>query len=82
MDNHTNHQSYPKMDHQDELTSDPQELLKLKHQADQHKAAFTEFARSVSGRTPVDSGPVSPDSHHEPDQQNNEKDVENRMIGD
>lgn len=84
MNNHnkTNQQSYPKMDHQNELTSDPQELLKLKHQADQEKAQFTSFARSVSGTTPVDHGQVSSDSHHEPDQQNNEKDVENRMIGD
>ncbi|MNP21408.1 hypothetical protein D3C76_1140230 [compost metagenome] len=70
------------MDQQNELTNDPQELLKLKHQADKHKAEFTNFARSVSGNTPADHGQISPDTHREPDQQNNEKDVENRMIGD
>ncbi|WP_410770843.1 hypothetical protein [Fontibacillus sp. BL9] len=67
-------------DNQPELTNDPQELLKHKHEADKQKQQFTNFARSVSGNTPVDNGQVSPDKHHEPDQQNNMKDTENRMI--
>ncbi len=67
-------------DKQQGLTNDPQEMLKSKHEADKQKQQFTNFARSVSGDTPVDNGQVSPDKHHEPDQQNNMKDQENRMI--
>lgn len=67
---------------QSNLSNDPKELLKAKHKQDQHKAQFTNFARSVSGDTPVDSGQTSPEQHREPDQQNTMKSVENRMIGD
>jgi hypothetical protein len=70
------------MDDKQDLTNDPQELLKAKHKQDQHKTQFTKFAHNVSGNSPVDSGQVDPDQHHEPDQQNTMKSVENRMIGD
>ncbi|MEF2966155.1 hypothetical protein V3851_09970 [Paenibacillus sp. M1] len=67
-------------DKQQDLTNDPQEMLKAKHEADKEKQQFTSFARSVSGQTPFDQGQVTPDKHHEPDQQNHMKDTENRMI--
>jgi len=62
------------------LSNDPQELLVAKHEADKHKSQFTSFARSVSGDTPVDKGQVTEPQHRETDQQNNMKDVENRML--
>lgn len=67
-------------DDQHDLTNDPQELLKAKHEADAHKAQFTNFARNVSGDRPTDHGQVSPDQHREPDKQNTMKTTENRMI--
>lgn len=72
MDTNNNHENKS-------LTNDPQEMLKMKHAADQHKAEFTNFARSVSGEAPVDHGQASPIPQREPDQQNNMKDQENRM---
>lgn len=65
---------------QNNLTNDPQELLKSKHEADKQKQQFSSFVRSISDPSSPDSGQVSPDQHREPDQQNNMKDTENRMI--
>lgn len=67
-------------DHSDKLTNDPQKLLKLKHEDDAQKAQFTNFARSVSGETPVEQGQEFTQQQRETDQQNNMKDVENRTL--
>ncbi len=62
------------------LTNDPQELLQAKQQADKQKAQFSSFVRSVSGEVPTEKGQVVEPQHRETDQQNNMKDVENRML--
>ncbi|WP_055106536.1 hypothetical protein [Paenibacillus ihumii] len=62
------------------LTNDPQELLNSKHEADKHKSQFSSFVRSVSGEAPMEKGQVVEPQHRETDQQNNMKDVENRML--
>ncbi|GIP61010.1 hypothetical protein [Paenibacillus woosongensis] len=62
------------------LTNDPQELLAAKQEADKQKLQFTSFVRSVSGDAPTEKGQVVEPQHRETDQQNNMKDVENRML--
>lgn len=61
-------------------TNDPQELLKSKHAADQQKAQFTNFARSVSGDMAHEHDQEILDQSRVPDEQNKMKSVENRMI--
>lgn len=67
-------------DHSDKLTNDPQELLHKKHEIDAKKALFTNFARSVSGDAPIEQGQEFTQQSRETDQQNNMKDVENRIL--
>lgn len=62
------------------FTNDTQELLSSKHEADKQKAQFSSFVRSVSGDAPAEKGQVVEPQHRETDQQNNMKDVENRML--
>jgi len=59
-------------------SQDPKELLKLKHEQDEHKRQFTNFARSASGHSEVEAGQeFSVD--RVPDDQNRMKSVENRQ---
>ncbi|MEO2203361.1 hypothetical protein ABGV42_06420 [Paenibacillus pabuli] len=58
---------------------DPQELLKQKHEQDEHKRQFTNFARSVSGQGEVEAGQEF--SHdRQDDDQNRMKSVENKRA--
>ncbi len=59
-------------------TQDPQELLKLKHEQDEEKREFTNFARSVSGHGEVEAGQENSNDRL-PDDQNRMKSVENRQ---
>lgn len=61
-------------------TNDPQELLKSKHEADAQKAQFTNYARSVSGNMAHEHDQSILDQSRTPDQQNNMKSVENRIL--
>ncbi|MFD3261410.1 hypothetical protein ACE3MQ_22710 [Paenibacillus lentus] len=63
-----------------QLTNDPEELLTAKQEVDKQKAQFSSFVRSVSGDAPAEKGQVVEPQHRETDQQNNMKDVENRML--
>lgn len=63
-----------------QLTNDPEELLTAKQEVDKQKAQFSSFVRSVSGDAPPEKGQVVEPQHRETDQQNNMKDVENRML--
>lgn len=65
---------------QNNLTNDPQELLKSKQEADKQKQQFSNFIRNISEPSDADQGQVSPDQHREPDKQNTLKDTENRML--
>lgn len=59
-------------------SQDPQELLKRKHEMDEQKRQFTNFARSVSEGGEVEAGQeFSVDRL--PDDQNRMKSVENRQ---
>ncbi|AZK44838.1 hypothetical protein [Paenibacillus lentus] len=62
------------------FTNDPQELLSSKHEVEKQKAQFSSFVRSVSGDATAEKGQVVEPQHRETDQQNNMKDVENRML--
>ncbi|AIQ30036.1 hypothetical protein P40081_19130 [Paenibacillus sp. FSL P4-0081] len=56
---------------------DPKELLRLKHEQDEHKKQFTNFARSVSAHGEAEAGQeFSVD--RVPDDQNRMKSVENK----
>ncbi|WP_110930375.1 hypothetical protein [Paenibacillus bouchesdurhonensis] len=63
-----------------QFTNDPQELLTSKQEADKQKTQFSSFVRSVSEDAPAEKGQVVEPQHRETDQQNNMKDVENRML--
>ncbi|WP_249898867.1 hypothetical protein [Paenibacillus sp. PK3_47] len=58
-------------------TQDPQELLKLKHEMDEQKRQFTNFARSVSAGGEVEAGQEFSNDRL-PDDQNRMKSVENK----
>lgn len=58
-------------------TQDPQELLKLKHEQDEEKRQFTNFARAVSEGGEVEAGQEF-SIDRLPDDQNRMKSVENR----
>lgn len=58
-------------------TQDPKKILKQKHELDEEKAEFTEFARSQSGHTEMEVGQEFANDR-EPDNQNRMKSVENR----
>ncbi|QSF47445.1 hypothetical protein [Paenibacillus tianjinensis] len=60
-------------------TQDPQELLKLKHEQDDEKRQFTNFARAVSAHGEVEAGQENSNDRL-PDDQNRMKSVENRQI--
>ncbi|MBP2001696.1 hypothetical protein J2Z69_002741 [Paenibacillus shirakamiensis] len=61
-------------------TPDPKDLLKSKHEADKHKAQFTQFARHVIGDSSHELGQDIMDQSRIPDQQNKMKSVENRQL--
>lgn len=56
---------------------DPQELLRLKHEQDEHKKQFTNFAHSISDDGEVEAGQEFSNDRL-PDDQNRMKSVENR----
>ncbi|MNC66164.1 hypothetical protein D3C75_1165350 [compost metagenome] len=56
---------------------DPQELLKQKHELDEQKRQFTNFARAVSGPGELEAGQEFSNDRL-PDDQNRMKSVENR----
>ncbi|WP_379127332.1 hypothetical protein [Paenibacillus sp. sgz500958] len=56
---------------------DPQELLKQKHEMDEQKRQFTNFARSASGHTESEAGQEF-SNDRVPDDQNRMKSVENK----
>lgn len=58
---------------------DPQELLKQKHEQDEHKRQFTNFSRNVSGHGEVEAGQEF-SQDHVTDDQNRMKSVENRRA--
>lgn len=57
---------------------DGQELLKLKHEQDEHKRQFTNFARAASGHKELEAGQEFSNDRL-PDDQNRMKSVENRQ---
>ncbi|OZB98755.1 hypothetical protein [Paenibacillus sp. XY044] len=61
-------------------TQDPKKILKQKHELDEQKSEFTEFARKQSGHTEMEAGQ---EFGHDrvPDDQNRMKSVENRQSG-
>ncbi|PYE47953.1 hypothetical protein HUB98_01285 [Paenibacillus barcinonensis] len=58
---------------------DPQELLKHKHEQDDHKRQFTNYSRSVSGHTEMEAGQEF-SQDHVTDDQNRMKSVENKRT--
>lgn len=58
-------------------TQDPKELLKKKHELDEQKRQFTNFARSVSGHTEAEAGQEFSNDRIS-DDQNRMKSVENK----
>lgn len=56
---------------------DPEEYLKRKHELDEQKRQFTNFARSVSADGEVEAGQEF-SNDREPDNQNRMKSVENK----
>jgi hypothetical protein len=56
---------------------DPQELLRLKHEQDEHKKQFTNFAHSITDDGEVEAGQEFSNDRL-PDDQNRMKSVENR----
>ncbi|WP_042198932.1 hypothetical protein [Paenibacillus camerounensis] len=59
-------------------TQDPKELLKKKHELDEQKKQFTNFARSASGHGESEAGQEFSNDRL-PDDQNRMKSVENRQ---
>ena len=59
---------------------DPKELLKKKHEQDEHKRQFTNFARRVSDHGEIEAGQEF-SNDRVPDDQNRMKSVENRRPG-
>lgn len=59
---------------------DPKELLKQKHEQDEHKRQFTNFARQASGHGEIEAGQEF-SNDRVPDDQNRMKSVENRRPG-
>ncbi|WP_339314948.1 hypothetical protein [Paenibacillus sp. FSL R10-2734] len=57
---------------------DPKELLKQKHELDEQKRQFTNFARSASGHGEIEAGQEFSNDRI-PDEQNRMKSVENRQ---
>ncbi|AIQ68969.1 hypothetical protein [Paenibacillus graminis] len=57
---------------------DSQKLLKQKHELDEHKRQFTNFARGVCGDGEVEAGQEF-SNDRKPDDQNRMKSVENRQ---
>ncbi|WP_145317342.1 MULTISPECIES: hypothetical protein [Paenibacillus] len=58
---------------------DPQELLKQKHELDEHKKQFTQFSRNVSGHGEVEAGQEFSNDRLD-DDQNRMKSVENKRA--
>ncbi|WP_379152429.1 hypothetical protein [Paenibacillus sp. sgz5001063] len=58
-------------------TQDPEELLKKKHEMDEQKRQFTNFAKAASGHVELEAGQEF-SNDRVPDDQNRMKSVENR----